>query len=403
MKINYWTEVGFSKLPFGITEKDIIYVESEYNETFNRFIQMYYDNICEDFRKKGYNFIYFPRLSDEVLSEILTNIYPNYEELSPSTISLKSNYLLNFLVDEFKQYYYGPSLLFSKFPPHNLYGEDDDEDAVFMFDIVVIEDMSQCFMTNDLSPILREIDYEINNWEEIEQEAHENEPDYDWMELLSDEDDIFEDEKNIEDSENEIDSITKESKTKIKHLITEIRDKISELNLYDKDSSVLRYHLRREVMPIHRLSNIRVTNRCDIIFTDYNIKLKLSDKYKALYLLYLNHPEGISYKSVRGECLDEFFQWYSWCTKKSVKKIDFYNKLIPIENREPITELIHRTNKEIEKSLGGGLVKKYGIYQINKKHQINVIGYKVQFDIKYHFRIDQTPEVKNDSSFLKKK
>ena len=100
MKMNCHSEIGFHKLPFHMTEKDIIYIESEYNETFNRFIQMYYHEICEDFESKGYHFIYFPRLSDELLGEIVENAYPEYDKLNPDTISLKSNFLLDYLIEE---------------------------------------------------------------------------------------------------------------------------------------------------------------------------------------------------------------------------------------------------------------------------------------------------------------
>ena len=119
--------------------------------------------------------------------------------------------------------------------------------------------------------------------------------------------------------------------------------------------------------------------------------------------MYLNHPEGINYENVRRDCREEFWQWYNWVSPKKIDQEEFYNKLEVTPKRDPVTELIYRTNKDLESFIGGALAKKYGIYQINKKHQICTTGYKVKFDVKNPFRKDQTPVKKNDSSYLKTK
>ena len=53
------------------------------------------------------------------------------------------------------------------------------------------------------------------------------------------------------------------------------------------------------------------------------MELKLPSIYKAFYLLYLNHPEGINYQIVN-ECRDELVQWYRWSNPRNtdVSKID---------------------------------------------------------------------------------
>ena len=393
MKFNSFFEIGLSKLPYDISEKDIIYVESEYNESVNRFIQMYYDEICENFSKKGYNFIYFPRLSEEIVSQILDRIFPDYDMLSSDIISFNSNFMLGFLVDEFKQYYYGPSFLYFKFPPYNMYNPDDNEEegAYFCADIVNIEDFDDFFRTNDLTPILNEIDDQIQNWEEYDRMAHNDEPDYDMIDLMIDEDDIFEDNKDMEQSEAEIRKLADKSKEKVKTQISEINKKIKELNQCDRDNTIFRYFLRRELKPINRISDIRVTAKCEILLPDYEMELKLPSIYKAFYLLYLNHPEGINYQIV-SECRDELVQWYRWSNPRNtdVSKID--KILAPREdNRNPIIEIFSRIKGELTKSLGAGLAKKYCISQNpNGNHCINTNGYMVKIEKENPFKIDMS-------------
>lgn len=386
-----------------MTEKDIIYIESEYNETFNRFIQMYYHEICEDFESKGYHFIYFPRLSDELMGEIIENVYPDYDKLSPDTLSLKSSFLLDFLVDEDHQYYYGPSLVYTIFPLQNIYGEDNDaEDAEFCMNVVTIKDFESCYLHNNLSSVLWQIDDEINNWEENEKRAMDEDFEI-WDRFLDADDEVFEeDNKNMEESESQIQKIAKDAKQKTKALIEEVQSKINELNQQDKDHSVIRYYLRRE-MSINSISDIHVTNKCEILLTDYEIEMKLPSIYKAFYLLYLNHPEGINYQLIDAECKEELVQWYRWSNPKNadVSKID--DLLAPRNNaRQPIIEVISRIKGELTKDLGSGLAKKYCISQgTDGIHRIYRTGYKVQIDKKNPFWKDLSPEIKTDSSYLR--
>ena len=403
MKVNYQSEIGFHKLPFNMTEKDIIYIESEYNETFNRFIQMYYHEICEDFESKGYHFIYFPRLSDELLAEIIENVYPNYDKLSPDTLSLKSTFLLDFLIDEDKKYYYGPSLVYTISIPQNIYGEDNDaEDAEFWMKIVSIEDFDSCYLHNNLSSVLWEIDDDINNWEENEERSMDM--DFDWEMLLDADDEVFDEgNKNIEESETQIQKIAKDTKQRTKALIEEVQSKIDELNQQDKDHSAIRYYLRREMMPINRISDIHVTNKCEILLEEYDIEMKLPSIYKAFFLLYLNHPEGINYQLIDAECKEELVQWYRWSNPKTadVSRID--DLLAPRDDaRQPVIEVISRIKGELTKYLGSGLAKKYCISQDKDGiHRIYRNGYKVQIDKKNPFWKDLSPEIKTDSSYLK--
>jgi hypothetical protein len=47
-----------------------------------------------------------------------------------------------------------------------------------------------------------------------------------------------------------------------------------------------------------KLSRLTITKDYTIILSDYNKEVKMEPLVKAIYLLYLNHPEGIAFKTL---------------------------------------------------------------------------------------------------------
>jgi len=80
------------------------------------------------------------------------------------------------------------------------------------------------------------------------------------------------------------------------------QDKLREIGLSE---DALRF-LLGAVTP--KLSPVRITRHSDIILDDYSgLEIKMDDKTKALYFLYLRHPEGIAIKDLptfRNELMD---------------------------------------------------------------------------------------------------
>lgn len=389
MKEYFFTNLEFCKLPFEITTKDIIYVESDYHEEFNRFIQLYYQDICDDFKSKGYNFIYFPRLSEERTIEIIKHLYPDYGKLPLETISLKSNFMLEFLNGDTKQYFFGPTFLYTKIPPFG--GDEDEYQTDFWLDAFSTNDLESCYFDGNLSSILYVIDDDIKNWEENEERMMEEDAYYygDFIDV--------EEDKDILESESEIRKIAKDAKKKKKSLIEDINIKISELNQQDKDSSLIRYYLRREVVPVLRISDIHVTNRCQILLPEYGLEMKLSAQYKAFYILYLNHPEGIDHQLIGmdKDCRAELEQWYDWCNTRNQGTSDLDDVFDPKnKNSQPVVAIISRIKAEIAANLGGKLANIYCIAKDKKdgKYRINSNCFRVSIDKKNPFWKDLSPE-----------
>ena len=56
--------LGLKQLPFTQDPRQIIYIESSYNENINRYIQKNYESICAFFADKNYKFTKLSQVND---------------------------------------------------------------------------------------------------------------------------------------------------------------------------------------------------------------------------------------------------------------------------------------------------------------------------------------------------
>lgn len=79
----------------------------------------------------------------------------------------------------------------------------------------------------------------------------------------------------------------------IDDLLEEVRDKIAKLRQY----GIAEYILEQLIHPDDRLSRLAITKDYRILLPDYNdMEIKMEPLVKAVYLLFLKHPEGILFK-----------------------------------------------------------------------------------------------------------
>lgn len=80
-------------------------------------------------------------------------------------------------------------------------------------------------------------------------------------------------------------------------LIEEVRERIAKL----RQRGISQYILEQLIHPDDRLSRLVVTKDYRILLPDYNdMEIKMEPLVKAVYLLFLKHPEGIMFKSLPG-------------------------------------------------------------------------------------------------------
>ncbi len=80
-------------------------------------------------------------------------------------------------------------------------------------------------------------------------------------------------------------------------LIEEVKERIAKL----RQRGISQYILEQLIHPDDRLSRLVITKDYRIVLPDYqNMEIKMEPIVKAVYLLFLNHPEGITFKSLPG-------------------------------------------------------------------------------------------------------
>ena len=78
-------------------------------------------------------------------------------------------------------------------------------------------------------------------------------------------------------------------------LMEEVRERIAKL----RQRGIAEYLLEQLIHPDNRLSRLIVTKDCRIVLPDYNdMEIKMEPLVKAVYLLFLRHPEGIAFKQL---------------------------------------------------------------------------------------------------------
>ena len=98
----------------------------------------------------------------------------------------------------------------------------------------------------------------------------------------------------------------------IDNLMDEVRERIAKL----RQRGIAEYILQQLIHPDDRLSRLIITKDYRIMLPDYqNMEIKMEPIIKAVYLLFLKHPEGITFK-----CLPDYRE----------ELAEIYNKLRPM-------------------------------------------------------------------------
>ena len=81
----------------------------------------------------------------------------------------------------------------------------------------------------------------------------------------------------------------------IEDLMEEVRERIVKL----RQRGIAEYLLEQLIHPDNRLSRLVITKDYRIVLPDYNdLEIKMEPLVKAVYLLFLKHPEGVMFKSL---------------------------------------------------------------------------------------------------------
>ena len=279
--------LGLQKLPFEPVERQVIYVENEYNIFVNSYILKNYDVLSSRFEKASYQLCYFPKLTDELLRQDVVIYNAPFANSYDANLKLKSDFLLQFMESPEERVNFPPSLVF--YDPN--YKDDSFPTSTILFRAVALTE-SNCY--DDIDDFIDGVfHYEItglrlmrkrsfwDNWNfrfrGFERKKEEQEDDYDDWKPDSLSNPIFEEEQ-----------YDKEAIQMLNNLGL-IAQKL-------RKKGVEEWLINSAVNGEAKLSRLHITKDCRIFLPDYrNIEIKMTPIHKAIYFLYLDHPEGLAF------------------------------------------------------------------------------------------------------------
>ena len=300
-------KLELNQLPFTPVERQVIYVENEYNEKINRYIQKNYDAICTHFRTKGYEFCYLPILSKELSRKRLVSYYtPHTSEVN--NLNYQNDFLLQFMANPQNRNKIPSSLVY--------YSEAFAEDGICILRGISLNEVVD-LEKNDFSDVLNDIREDINN------HTHTSTIRFRIASQFDDE---------IDDGDDDIVSgggirfriehpvPAEEYSKETLALLEEIEERIAEV----KRRGVSAYVLEQLINKSDKLSRLVITSDYRILLPDYdNMEIFMTPLVKSVYLLFLRHPEGIIFKHLfdyRVELLDIYKRVKGWTANFSLNR-----------------------------------------------------------------------------------
>lgn len=335
--------IAFQDLPFTPDREQVIYVENLFDEKVNSFIRENYDSLVNNFKMHNLEFVYLPLYFNEEIEKKAQYFVPYITEHK----AMQSNYMLDFMVRHENRTRLSPSLLFSPF-------QDDDEwifrgvtifdmieDNVGICDIVGMICGNNSFESSDFR-IIKE-DRPIN---EVIKEPYAS---YSCEKEIPSLQDIAEDDnggirfriaRNKEDND---DVLFRSIDDNDEIVEPEIDDGTLEelVGIYSNLQSIVKSLRLRGIAlgAIHEfideqepLSPLVITEDLRLFLPLYNnIEIELSAQKKALYFLFLNHPEGIILQHL-ADYHNELVNYYKQANngvltekmEESIKKLETY-------------------------------------------------------------------------------
>jgi len=262
-------ELGFVRfagsLPFHPQTRQVIYTEDSFRKDVNDFLNAHYDAIGKSLREAGFEFCYLPRLADELRASEFVSYFTPYQDRAAGTSPASSSLM--------------PYLAKGAAMPHAsllVYNEIESHYSDYAFSSFNIRSLELQPLLGSLLPFL----------DEMKRQEHT---------ILACSTDLIKDTDGDTPDEDYADDHFSEETQK---LMDDVREKIRRLRQIGVGEMVLRQLLMPEV----RLSRLRIDERGRILLPDYGDReIKMTPLVKAVYLLFLRHPEGIKFK-----CLPSF-------------------------------------------------------------------------------------------------
>ena len=259
-------------LPFEPDIHDVIYVEKDYDPVINDYIKANYDELRKLFLEKSLNLIYLPKIcGKEVSNEAIHYMFP---QISDDITFVNGN----FSFDNLKKHIIsgkivGPALL------HRVRMDSDDKYYYFTY---------RSLVANSSVPLSDQIEWYLQHVTLIYGGGNY------LYHLYTPQGDEVADYRFNDNDETDTHTIKTD-----RDLVEEIRERIKEL----RKRGVQLYLLRELIEEKPTLSRMVIDKDYRIFLPDYNnVEITMQPLPKAVFFLFLQHPEGIPFKQ-----LDDYF------------------------------------------------------------------------------------------------
>jgi hypothetical protein len=299
-------ELKFKQLPFTPEQGQVIYIESEYNKKLNKFIRNHYESLKSDFAEKGLRFCYLPLLAEETIRYNAPYVGRERLKQLASQVSSLSKFAIGAESIE-------PSLVFAINLPVT------DESGNIILQCVPIRTKWYMPTTLTFLSLINEIksieksQYDhyikvdrIRKAKEALDAKKEEEKRAKWIAEMN----LFrqKEQKNPEEA--------KDNREDVKFSISISPGSLDADDTFDEESLKLIESIRKKIealrnkgvntMILHslidegeKISRLKITKDYRIFLVDYdNKEIKMTPLPKAVFILFLRHPEGIAFKNL---------------------------------------------------------------------------------------------------------
>lgn len=266
--------LGLNQLPFKQETYQIIYTEGQYDEAVNSLIRKNFKEISAHFKSRGYEFCYIPYLKYDLARGERQHYNAPYAKAADLKFMSDDNFILEYMVHPENREKLPPSLLFY----HPDCWNSKFDEAVSQFRGVSISEKS--FEGDEgLKGVLDVIVGFIRDHEA---------PRIRFQKVPSNQ--VFDlhiaEESSISPADERFD-------VESKQIIDEIRERIERLEQKGIESDVIRRIFHHHTK---KLSRMLITKDYRIFLGDYmGMEIKMTPLPKAVFLLFLKHPEGIMF------------------------------------------------------------------------------------------------------------
>ena len=304
--------IAFRDLPFMPVKRQVIYVENQYDERTNAIIKERYDWLKYQFKRANLDFVYLPMFfNDEEIKEKVLYYAPYLTSEIMEKMELRSSYLLGYMSHPENKEKIAPSFLYAPskeddewiFEGQTIDVANNDRNSIASYLESIVSDIEeeqkpitrfrirQYDKDSDESVSYRQINKNDSESSQVEYSSTPNV----WNKLKKNalrfgkkcvEENDYADSPDKSSSQT-LDDICEED---VRETVADLERIIQRLRLLGIPLSVI----EEFVAKYETISRLRITDDLKIFLPDYNNReVKMGPLDKALFFLFLNHPEGI--------------------------------------------------------------------------------------------------------------